>query len=106
MFLAAHRSSSGALNCICSLWFIYPCGDGPLSRLSLDNGPSPHEHINSGITNSIKKLHLVGISAESSYDTRIHDYQTYYFHVPIVLKSGYLIFLEPSGPAQGCFTFY
>jgi hypothetical protein len=23
MFRAAHRSSSGALNCICSLWFIY-----------------------------------------------------------------------------------
>jgi hypothetical protein len=24
MFQAAHRSSSRALNCICSLWFIYP----------------------------------------------------------------------------------
>jgi len=23
MFLAAHRSSSGALDCVCSLWFIY-----------------------------------------------------------------------------------
>jgi hypothetical protein len=34
MFRVAHRSSSGALNCICSLWFIYPCGDRPLSRLS------------------------------------------------------------------------
>ena len=33
MFLAAHRSSSGAPNCICSLWFIYTCGDRPLSRL-------------------------------------------------------------------------
>jgi hypothetical protein len=33
MFLAAYRSSSEALNCICSLWFIYPCGDRPLSRL-------------------------------------------------------------------------
>jgi len=30
MFRAAHRSSSGALNCICSLWFIYKCGDRPL----------------------------------------------------------------------------
>jgi hypothetical protein len=27
MFRAAHRSSSGALNCICSLWFMYPCGE-------------------------------------------------------------------------------
>jgi hypothetical protein len=34
MFRAAHRSSSGALNCICSLWFIYTCGDRALSRLS------------------------------------------------------------------------
>jgi len=34
MFQAAYRSSSGALNCICSLWFIYTCGDRPLSRLS------------------------------------------------------------------------
>jgi len=33
MFRAAHRSSSGAPNCICSLWFIYICGDRPLSRL-------------------------------------------------------------------------
>jgi len=37
MFRAAHRSSSGALNCICSLWFIYTCCDRPLSRLRLDN---------------------------------------------------------------------
>jgi hypothetical protein len=34
MFRAAHRSSSGALNSICCLWFIYTCGDRPLSRLS------------------------------------------------------------------------
>jgi len=34
MFRTAHRSSSGALNCICSLWFIYTCGDRPLLSLS------------------------------------------------------------------------
>jgi len=34
MFPAAHRSSSGALNCICCLWFIYPNGDRPLPKLS------------------------------------------------------------------------
>jgi len=34
MFRAAHRSSSGALNCVCSIRFIYPCGDRPLPRLS------------------------------------------------------------------------
>jgi hypothetical protein len=32
MFRAAHRSSSGALNCICSLWFMCPYGDHPLPR--------------------------------------------------------------------------
>jgi len=30
MFRAAHRSSSGDLNCICSLWFICPYDDRPL----------------------------------------------------------------------------
>ena len=46
MFRVAHRSSSRALNSICSFWFIYPCGDRPLSRLGLDNGRSPHGYIN------------------------------------------------------------
>ena len=31
MYRAAHRSSSGALNCICSLSFTYPCGDRPVT---------------------------------------------------------------------------
>ena len=67
MFRAAHRSSSGALNCICILWFVYPCGDRPLSRLSgkwLWNNKFYY------------KLHFVGISTESYYDVRIHEYQT------------------------------
>jgi hypothetical protein len=34
MFRVAHRSSSGVLNCICSLLFTYTCGDRPLSSLS------------------------------------------------------------------------
>jgi hypothetical protein len=46
MFRAAYRTSSGALNIICSVWFIYTCGDRPLLRLSLDNGCSPHVYIN------------------------------------------------------------
>ena len=55
MFRAAHRSSSGALNRICSLWFIYPCGVQSLPRLrgkwihfplSLGNGRTPHGYIN------------------------------------------------------------
>jgi len=46
MFRAAHLSSSGALNCICGLWFICPYGDRPLPRLSLGKGQSPYGHIN------------------------------------------------------------
>ena len=59
MFLAAHRSSSGALNSICSLWFICPYGDLPLPRLSRHS---------MGIINFITKLHLVGISTEYILD--------------------------------------
>jgi hypothetical protein len=62
MFRATHTSLSGALNSICSLWFIYTCGDLPLPKLSgkkfhqgwvgkifplsLGNGRSPHGYIN------------------------------------------------------------
>jgi len=80
MFRAAHRSSSGALNSICSLWFICSCGHRPVTtwaykpeaantvysswwwavRRSKHVEPS----INFGIINSITKLHLVGISTE------------------------------------------
>jgi hypothetical protein len=48
MFRAAHRSSSGDLNCIFSIWFIYTCGDRPLYKLvvvSLDNDRSPKVYI-------------------------------------------------------------
>jgi hypothetical protein len=46
MFLAAHRSSSGALNCICSLWFTYTCGDRPvLSVPSYTFYDSPSENL-------------------------------------------------------------
>jgi hypothetical protein len=93
MFRAAHRSSSGALNCICSLWFIYTCGDRPLSGLrswqwlvttcvhkpeaantvqsswwwAVCRSKHVEPSVNFGIINSIKKLHLVGISTELSY---------------------------------------
>jgi hypothetical protein len=33
MFREAYRSPSGVPNSICSLWFMHPCGDRPLSRL-------------------------------------------------------------------------
>jgi len=33
MFRATHRSLSGALNCICSLWFIYTCSDRLIVKL-------------------------------------------------------------------------
>jgi len=48
MFRAAHRSLSGALNCICSLWFTYTCGDRLMSSCQnrLDNSRSPHVYVN------------------------------------------------------------
>jgi hypothetical protein len=72
MFLAAYRLSSGAPNCICSLWFLYPCGDRPLSKLggnctvwssrwwAVCSSKLVEPLINFGIINSITKLHLVG----------------------------------------------
>ena len=99
MFRAAHRSSSGALNCICSLWFIYTCGDRPLP--SLDNGRSPHGYINQRLqiqfrapddercarskhVEPLKKLRNNKFYYKAAscwyfywviYDARIHEYQ-------------------------------
>jgi hypothetical protein len=78
MFRAAYRSSSGAPNCIYSLWFIHPCGVRPLSRLVTTWVYKPEvanrvwcywwwaacrsklvePSINFGIINSITRLHL------------------------------------------------
>ena len=57
MSRAAHRSSSGALNCTCSLWFIYQCGDRPLPRLSGKWMKHVEPSINFGIINSILYVH-------------------------------------------------
>jgi len=43
MFQAAYRSSSGAPNCIWSLWFTNACGEW---ELRLDTGRSPHAYVN------------------------------------------------------------
>jgi hypothetical protein len=59
MFRAAHRSSSGALNCVCSLWF-YIHMLWPTVALA-----------RAGIINSITKLHRVGISTEFYYSIRL-----------------------------------
>ena len=67
MFRAAHRSSSGALNCICSLWFIHTCGDRPLSRLSLGNGRSPHVYINQRLKYSLELLMMSGVPLETHW---------------------------------------
>ena len=89
MFRAAYRLSSGAPNCICSLWFIYPCGDrSRLGGVPTQPGQQPvttwvykpeaantvwsswwwavccskhvEPSINFEIINSITRLHLVG----------------------------------------------
>jgi hypothetical protein len=65
MFRATYRSSSGAPNRICSLWFIYTCGDRPLSRLggnswwAVCRSKHVEPSINFGIINSITRLFLV-----------------------------------------------
>ena len=83
MFRAAYRSSSGAPNCIYSLWFIYPCGDRPLSSLGGNSFPwwwaecrSKHVEpsVNFGIINSITRCILLVISSDSYYDAWIHEY--------------------------------
>jgi hypothetical protein len=80
MFQAAYRSSAGAPNSICSLWFIFPCGDRPLSMLGGNWEYKPEaantvwsswwwavccsKHveplIDFGIINSTTKLHFAG----------------------------------------------
>jgi len=49
MLRAAYRSSSGAPNCLCSLWFIYPCGERPLSRLGTSFSTSFKEVLNENL---------------------------------------------------------
>ena len=41
--------------------------------------------------------YFLGVKAGGAY-----GWQTYHFHVPIVLKSGSVNLLEPSGPVQAC----
>jgi hypothetical protein len=106
MFQAAHRSSSGALNRICSLWFIYTCCNRPLSRLSLDNGRSRHVYINQRLQIELELLMMSGVPLETCwafnklwnnafcynaascwyfywviYDARIHEYQSWLIHI-------------------------
>jgi len=54
IFQAAYHLSSGAPNCICSLWFIYTCGDRPLSRL----GGNLHVIISVYLIISLNKVHV------------------------------------------------
>jgi len=43
--------------------------------------------------------YFLGVKAAGAYSS-----QTYHLHVPIVLKSGSLNLLEPSGLVQGCIS--
>ena len=70
MFRAAHRSSSGALNSICSLWFICPCGDQPLPRrLPFPTQPwqRPHGHINQRLQIELELLMMSGVPLETCW---------------------------------------
>jgi len=54
-----------------------------------------------GLTQSLTEMSTRniswGVKAASAYGS-----QPYHLHVPIVLKSGSLNLLEPSGPVQAC----
>jgi hypothetical protein len=104
MFRAAHRSSSGVLNCICSLWFICPYGDRPLPSLSGHWVPLK----NFGIINSITKLHLVGIYTDWKKLLRklciLSASLTYVYHEARVRKCKvYLIFCRLFSALCPCF---
>jgi hypothetical protein len=101
MFWAAYRSSSGDPNYICSLWFIYPCGDWPthpgqrsvtiwIYKQEAANTvwsswwwtvcrPKHVEpSINFGIIHSITRLHLIG----------------YFYWLTLAILTGFMVFFR------------
>jgi hypothetical protein len=69
MFRAAHRSSSGALNCICSLWFI--CCNKVKEFLYIIH--SPYYNITIVFLIKLACWYFYWVI----YDARIHKYQIY-----------------------------
>jgi hypothetical protein len=57
------------------------------------NGPG----VDSAFNRNEYQVYLLGVKAAGAW-----GWQTYYLQVPIVLKSGNLNLLEPSGPVQTC----
>jgi hypothetical protein len=101
MFRAEYRSSSGAPNCICSLWFIYLCGDRPTQPgqrpvttwiykqdaantvwsswwWAVCRSKHVESSINFGIINSITRLHLVG----------------YFYWLTLAILTGFMVFFR------------
>jgi len=54
-----------------------------------------------GLTQPLTEMSTRNISWEVMA-AGAYGWQPYHLHVPIVLKSGSLNLLEPSGPVQGC----
>ena len=107
MFWAAHCSSSGALNCICSVWFIYPYGARPLPRLwqrpletcwafkKLWNNKFYYKAASCWYFNGV------------IYDARIHEYQIYQFWYYILISlclSEVVLSFEVSWVSSMCFV--
>jgi hypothetical protein len=65
MFWAVRRSSSGAPNCIFSLWFIYTCGDQPLSHSALTTAGHHMSIYTSGCKYSLELLMMRGVPLEA-----------------------------------------
>jgi len=68
IFRAAFHSSSGAPNCICSLWYIYSYGDRPLSRLGGNSTTGHHMRIQTrGSKHSLELLMMSEMRIETCW---------------------------------------
>jgi len=61
------------------------------------SGPHYGPGVDSASNRNENQKYFLGVKAAGAY-----GWQPYHLHVPIVLKSGSLNLLEPSGPVQAC----
>ena len=98
-------------NCICSRWrsWLRHCatsrkvaGSIPAGVVGIFRWHNPYGRTMAlGSTQSLTEMNTRSISCGVKV-TGAWGWQPYHLHVPIVLKSGSLNLLEPSGPVQAC----
>jgi len=99
MFRAAHRSSSGALNCICSLWFIYPSGNRSSGKwISHSTLATAGHHMGiqtRGCKYSLELLMISGVPLETCWGfNKLWNNKLYYKMHLVVISS------EPINPSN------